>query len=213
MLCHMGPVNITADGPMREPIQRRAAHVLQGLGPNRARAAHAGEHVAIFVPPPCDKKSIVSARLRAFLIYIRTQLRKACLQRDPRDPGTLFCCVGAVGLVSGFFHLFSNGSFAFKSLKLSPWGLDRSAMRLSAQNAAQRWSQTSIWSILAKCWNRGGGPLPEPLGCRGHFCPKPFTRHQTTRGSVGERWESHEARFTHPNYIREKRRSNRKQMS
>ena len=56
--------------------------------------------------------------------------------------------------------------------KKQAWGLGRAAMRLSVQNAAQRWSQTSIWTILAQIPNRGGGPLPISFGCLGfghHF--------------------------------------------
>ena len=54
---------------------------------------------------------------------------------------------------------------SFKNLKLSPWGLDRSAMKFSTQNAAHTWSQTSVWTSLAQSSNRGGGPLPISFGC------------------------------------------------
>ena len=48
--------------------------------------------------------------------------------------------------------------------KKQAWSLGMAAMRLSAQNAAQRWSQTSIWTILAKFQIGVGDHLLSPSG-------------------------------------------------
>ena len=78
------------------------------------------------------------------------------------------------------------------------------AMRLSAQNAAQRWSQSSIWTILAQISNRGGGPLPISSGCLGfgrHFAENDQQLHFVSQiTGLAQGWGKVGARFGASNF-------------